>query len=81
MFVMIHVDKQGLDGLHFAQQLLEQKGVSVLPGVGFGPCVADYVRVSLAQPINILRPAFDRIEQFCEQELTASHKRSQGELS
>ena len=66
MFVMIHVDKPGVDGLQFAQRLLEQEGVSVLPGVGFGECAADYVRVSLAQPINILRPAFDRIARFCQ---------------
>jgi len=41
--------------------------VSVLPGVGFGECTAGYVRVSLAQPISILRPAFDRIEHFLAQ--------------
>jgi len=41
------------------------QGVSVLPGVGFGECASGYVRVSLAQPINVLRPAFDRIERYC----------------
>lgn len=65
MFVMIHVDLADTNGLEFAQQLLADQGVSVLPGVGFGECTSGYVRVSLAQPINILRPAFDRIEKFC----------------
>jgi len=67
MFVMIDVSDLGVDGLQFAQQLLDEQGVSVLPGVGFGECTAGYVRVSLAQPINVIRPAFDRIEHFLEQ--------------
>jgi arginine:pyruvate transaminase len=67
MFVMIRVDATGRDGLRFAQELLSEQGVSVLPGVGFGACTTNYVRVSLAQPINVLRPAFDRIEAFCRQ--------------
>jgi arginine:pyruvate transaminase len=67
MFVMIGVAGLGLDGLAFAQRLLQAEKVSVLPGAGFGECTRDYVRVSLAQPINILRPAFDRIEHFCGQ--------------
>lgn len=65
MFVMIHVDFIDASGLEFAQNLLADQGVSVLPGVGFGDCTADYVRVSLAQPVNVLRPAFDRIEKYC----------------
>ena len=52
-------------GKALAASLLEQ-GVSVLPGIGFGDCTEHYVRVSLAQPINILRPAFDRIAAYCE---------------
>ncbi len=65
MFVMIRVDEVAADGLTFAEDLLEEQGVSTLPGVGFGDCTANYVRVSLAQPINVLRPAFDRMEAFC----------------
>jgi len=65
MFVMVRVDEVAADGLAFAQALLEQHGVSVLPGSGFGRCTANFVRVSLAQPVSILRPAFDRIEAFC----------------
>jgi len=69
MFIMIHVDLADTNGLEFAQRLLVEEGVSVLPGAGFGECTSDYVRVSLAQPINILRPAFDRIERYCRGQL------------
>lgn len=64
MFVMIRVDQLAEDGLSFAEDLLKQQKVSVLPGVGFGQSTRHYVRVSLAQPINILKPAFDRIEKY-----------------
>ena len=67
MFVMVRVPPNFGDGLEFATQLLAAQGVSVLPGIGFGECTGNYVRVSLAQPINILRPAFDRIEAFCRE--------------
>ena len=65
MFVMIYVDLANTNGLEFAQGLLVEEGVSVLPGVGFGECTSSYVRVSLAQPISVLRPAIDRIAQYC----------------
>jgi len=64
MFVMINVSEVASSGMNFAEALLDAESVSVLPGVGFGECCSDYVRVSLAQPINVLTPAFDRIERF-----------------
>ncbi|WP_241505814.1 pyridoxal phosphate-dependent aminotransferase [Parahaliea mediterranea] len=66
MFVMIDVSEIAADGSAFAEQLLEAVGVSVLPGIGFGDNCRNHVRVSLAQPINILRPAFDRIARFVQ---------------
>jgi len=70
MFVMIRVDEVAEDGLAFAEALLAEQGVSTLPGVGFGDCTASYVRVSLAQPINVLLPAFDRMQAFCESRIS-----------
>ena len=69
MFVMIRVAPLAEDGLAFAEDLLARKKVSVLPGAGFGPSTRNYVRVSLAQPINILKPAFDRIEEYAREKV------------
>ncbi|GAA6152301.1 pyridoxal phosphate-dependent aminotransferase [Pseudoteredinibacter isoporae] len=66
MFVMIKVDELAENGLRFAEDLLKKEKVSVLPGVGFGQSTTHYVRVSLAQPINVLKPAFDRIERYAK---------------
>ena len=64
MFVMINISAVAPSGIEFAETLLDAESVSVLPGVGFGECCSAYVRVSLAQPISVLTPAFDRIERF-----------------
>jgi arginine:pyruvate transaminase len=72
MFVMIRVDALAEDGLQFAEDLLAAEKVSVLPGEGFGPSARHYVRVSLAQPINVLKPAFDRIERYAKQRLATN---------
>lgn len=66
MFIMIKVDELAENGLKFAEDLLKKEKVSVLPGVGFGQSTNNYVRVSLAQPINVLKPAFDRIERYAK---------------
>ncbi|MCV6620893.1 MAG: pyridoxal phosphate-dependent aminotransferase [Cellvibrionaceae bacterium] len=66
MFVMIRVDDLAENGLRFAEDLLKKEKVSVLPGIGFGQSTTNYVRVSLAQPINVLKPAFDRIERYAK---------------
>jgi arginine:pyruvate transaminase len=64
MFVMVNVSELAASGEVFARELLDRYRVSVLPGGGFGNSTAAYVRVSLAQPVNILSPAFDRIADF-----------------
>jgi arginine:pyruvate transaminase len=72
MFVMIRVDRLAADGQQFADDLLAAEKVSVLPGAGFGQSTRDYVRVSLAQPIKVLKPAFDRIARYARERLGAS---------
>jgi len=64
MFVMVDVRGLGVDGLRFADALLEAQRVSVLPGAGFGQSTRDYVRLSLAQPLPYLDEAMNRIERF-----------------
>ncbi len=64
MFVMLDVRGLGTDGMRFAEDLLEKQRVSVLPGEGFGRSTRDYVRLSLAQPLECLEASMDRIERF-----------------
>jgi len=66
MFVLIRVDEISRDGSEFAHALLEEEAVAVVPGIGFGPSAAPYVRVSLTQPLEVLREAFERISKFSQ---------------
>lgn len=62
MFVMIDGSRVANSGAAFAQLLLDEVGVSTIPGSGFGPSTNDYVRLSLTVSQDDLRRAFDRIE-------------------
>jgi arginine:pyruvate transaminase len=64
MFVMLDVRGLNTDGMAFAEDLLEEQRVSVLPGEGFGRSTRDYVRLSLAQPLSYLEESMNRIERF-----------------
>jgi alanine-synthesizing transaminase len=48
----------------FAAELLEQAGVAVAPGVGFGPGGDGYVRFSLIEPDDRVRQACANIGRF-----------------
>jgi len=61
MFMMVDAGKLCNDGAQFARRLLDEAGLSTIPGRGFGPSAATYVRVSLTHPIPVLEDVFDRI--------------------
>ncbi len=64
MFVMLDVSGRYEDDQTFAEELLRQQKVSVIPGRAFGESTRGHVRISLAQPTNILREGCKRIEKF-----------------
>ncbi|MBQ75066.1 MAG: aspartate aminotransferase [Gammaproteobacteria bacterium] len=64
MFLMVDVSEISEDGQAFASSLLNEQGVSVLPGEGFGKITRNFVRLSLTHPTEDLQAAFDRIENF-----------------
>jgi aminotransferase len=52
------------DAEAFAEALLEEQGVAVVPGSVFGESGQGHVRLSYATGMEELREAFDRIESF-----------------
>ena len=65
MFVMIDVSAVTPDAAEFAARLLNEAGLSLLPGAGFGPTATGMVRMSLTQPEAVLDDALDRLTRFC----------------
>lgn len=58
------VSVTGLDGETFAERLLQEKHVAVVPGSAFGPGGEGFVRCSYATAIDQIEEALDRIDQF-----------------
>ncbi|MCA1569515.1 MAG: aminotransferase class I/II-fold pyridoxal phosphate-dependent enzyme [Chloroflexi bacterium] len=57
-------DATGLDETAFAEMLLEEERVGVVPGSAFGPSGAGHVRVCYATAYEEIVEAMDRIERF-----------------
>ncbi|ELZ13754.1 class I and II aminotransferase [Halovivax asiaticus JCM 14624] len=54
----------GWSATKFAERLLDEYGVAVVPGTAFGDTYDDHVRLSYATDEESLQTAFDRIEAF-----------------
>jgi arginine:pyruvate transaminase len=61
MFVLVDISRSGLAANEFANRLLDEAAVAVVPGQAFGESVADCVRLGLTQPVGRLREACERI--------------------
>lgn len=63
-YVFVNITKTGLDGNEFANRLLEEKRVAVVPGGTFGDNGKYYVRMSYGTSMENLVKGLDRIEEF-----------------
>jgi arginine:pyruvate transaminase len=64
MYVMVDVRATGMSGTHFAEALLEEAQVAVMPGESFGAAAAGHVRVALTLPDAAFETAIDRMFSF-----------------
>jgi aspartate aminotransferase len=63
-YLFVNIKKISNDSLGFCKDLLEQKGIAVVPGVGFGS--EGYFRFSFATDIESIRTGIKRIEEFVQ---------------
>ncbi len=63
-YVFASVESTGLDGETFANRLLKEQKVAVVPGGAFGGAGKNFVRCSYATSMQQLAEAADRIEKF-----------------
>ena len=66
MFLLIDIEKTGIDGQLFAERLLEEEHVAVVPGFGFGDSMQYSIRVGFLDEIPRLIEAAQRIVRFAE---------------
>jgi len=63
-YLFINIKEISNDSMKFCQDLLEQVGVAVVPGVAFG--LEGYFRMSFATDEATIRDGIDRLRQFVE---------------
>jgi len=66
MFVLLDVSRTGLNGKGFAEQLLDEENVAVVPGFGFGEFVGNTVRIGFLCEEGRLEKAAQRIVNFAQ---------------
>ena len=74
MYAMLDIRATGLSGESFAEALLQQEKIAVMPGESFGRAAAGHVRVAMTVNDDAYRDAFARLLQFA-QNLAGTQKR------
>ncbi len=69
MFVLLDISATGLSGKVFAEKLLDDEKVAVVPGFGFGQSVGNTVRIGYLCGEERLTEAASRIVRFAEKVL------------
>lgn len=63
-YAFSNIQKYSKDSWRFAQRLLREQKVAVIPGTEFGPSGEGYIRCSFATKMPLIEKACDRMEKF-----------------
>lgn len=63
-YLFVNTKALELDSMQFCKDLLEEEGVAVVPGIGFG--MEGYFRLSFATSMEKIEEGIKRIARFCE---------------
>lgn len=59
-----NVEKSGMDGDSFANTLLEEEEVALVPGSAFGPSGKNHIRIAYAQSYANIERALEKMQRF-----------------
>ncbi len=65
-YIMVNVSGTGMDGAAFADKLLKEKFVAVVPAVGLGKECGDWVRISFATSDEKIKEGMRRIKEMID---------------
>jgi len=68
LYLWAKLPKGFSDPVKFCADLLEDTGVSITPGVIYGPSGADYIRISIVIPTDQIAEAMRRIKDWVEKQ-------------
>ncbi|MCI8638828.1 MAG: aminotransferase class I/II-fold pyridoxal phosphate-dependent enzyme [Coprococcus sp.] len=65
-YIFPSIQEFGMTSEEFANRLLEEEKVAVVPGTAFGACGEGFLRISYAYSLEDLKEAVGRLERFIE---------------
>lgn len=65
-YVFPCITSLGMTSDEFANKLLQEEKLAVVPGTAFGDCGEGFLRISYAYSVEKLKEALDRLERFVE---------------
>jgi aspartate aminotransferase/aminotransferase len=63
-YLLVRIDKAGMESYDFAKELVQETGVAVAPGTTFGPSAASYVRMSFCAKLEEIEEGLRRFCRF-----------------
>ena len=66
MYIMLDIRSTGMSGETFAEALLDQHHIAVMPGESFGEAAAGHLRVALTVNDDRFEKALTTLIQFAE---------------
>lgn len=63
-YMFINIESTGLKSEEFAENLLDDKHIAVVPGKAYGENFDGYIRIAFTKETDILSDAADKIEEF-----------------
>ena len=63
-YLFLNIEKTGMKSMEFAQELLQEKQVAVVPGVSYGNNFDAYIRIAFTLDVDMLESAVQRIKEF-----------------
>jgi len=73
-YVFPAIKNKGMDAMEFAQRLLREQKVAVVPGAAFGEQYKDYIRISYASSFENLKEAINRMGLFLSKDISYGTK-------
>ena len=67
-YVFPSIQKTGMSSMDFAQNLLHEQKVALVPGIAFGTNAEGFVRISYASSYENLKEALERIAKFVKRD-------------
>ena len=63
-YLMVNISKTGMKSFDFAINLLKNAHVAVVPGITYGDCCDDYVRIAFTLNEDKITEGINRIKEY-----------------